>query len=213
MFSCFLSCSYWVGLVRLLVAVGDKREALSLLVSLRDITLFTEYAGYLLTDLEDWKLLLMVGALHGFYLVFLPETETVDSIKGCHAKQYLKASVTPRWEVLYGLKFVPFCSPFHATSNDILFSQNQNFLFFGCKACKPWTTIRCFDQISLRPHNFSLGGAWILKFAPLCCPFHAVLQWWAVSQKPLFGRKLWTPSVLSKSLSAHITGRCYEAEV
>ena len=70
MFSCFLSCSYWVGLVRLLVAVGDQREALSLLVSLRDITLFTEYAGDLLTDLEDWKLLLMVGALHGFYLVY-----------------------------------------------------------------------------------------------------------------------------------------------
>ena len=69
MFSCFLSCSYWVGLVQLLVAVGDKKEALSLLVSLHDITLFTEYAGDLLTDLEDWKLLLMVGALHAFYLV------------------------------------------------------------------------------------------------------------------------------------------------
>ena len=28
MFSCFLSFSYWVDLVRLLVAMGDKREAL-----------------------------------------------------------------------------------------------------------------------------------------------------------------------------------------
>ena len=45
MFSYFLSCSYWVGLVRPLVAVGDKREALSILVSLRDITLFTMYRG------------------------------------------------------------------------------------------------------------------------------------------------------------------------
>ena len=31
---------------------------------------------------------------------FLPETENVDLMKGCHAKEFLKGSITACWEVL-----------------------------------------------------------------------------------------------------------------
>ena len=39
---------------------------------------------------------------------------------------------------------------------------------FSDSGQKPWTIVRCFDQISLRTHNSSLEGVMRLKFTPFC---------------------------------------------